>query len=335
MSTPRLPLRKSDGHKGTFGTVAIVGGCAAPPGTVGGAHMAGAPALAALGALRIGAGLARLACPAAVLPTAIGLVPSATGIVLPTDADGCIVAHEAAAVLDQLVESADAIVIGPGLGSGGERHTPAATAVEAISLRAIGQDQTPVVVDADALNALARVPELAREFRATAVLTPHPGEFRKLAAALNISHDPTDGTQRPLAAEVLAQRLGCVVVLKGAGTVVSDGQRTWICPNGHPCLATAGTGDVLAGSIGGLIAQFVKPPDPLMAGLSEQARAALGASSGNDPAAMDLFDAARAGVLVHALAGERWASAHHASAGLLAAELAGLLPACAESIRDK
>ncbi|MDQ7012334.1 MAG: NAD(P)H-hydrate dehydratase [Planctomycetota bacterium] len=337
MNTPRLPARPRDGHKGTFGTVAIVGGCAAPPDTVGGAHMAGAPALAALGALRIGAGLAKMVCPAAVLPTAIGLVPSATGIVLPTDADGCIVAHEAAAVLDQLVESADAIVIGPGLGSGGEHNTPSATAVEAIALRAIGQDLTPVVVDADALNALARVPDLAREFRATAVLTPHPGEFRRLAAALNISHDPTDptdATQRPLAAEALAQRLGCMVVLKGAGTVVSDGQRTWTCPNGHPCLATAGTGDVLAGAIGGLIAQFVKPPDPLMAGLSAQARAALGASSGNDPAAMDLFDAARAGVLIHALAGERWASAHHASAGLLAAELAGLLPVCAESIRD-
>ncbi len=334
MNSPRLPPRKRDGHKGTFGTVAIVGGCVAPPGVAGGAFMAGAPALAALGALRVGAGLATLVCPAAVLPTAIGLVPSATGLVLPTDADGCIVAHQAAAVLDQLSASADGVVIGPGLGSGGAHNTPAATAVEAVALRAVQQDRTPVVVDADALNALARIPELAREFRAAAVLTPHPGEFRRLAAAFNISHDPTDDAQRPHAAEALAQRLGCVVVLKGAGTIVSDGQRTWTCPHGHPCLATAGTGDVLAGAIGGLIAQFVTPPDPLMAGLSDRARVALGAAPGNDSAMLDLFDAARAGVLIHALAGERWASTHAASAGLLAAELAGLLPECAEAIRD-
>lgn len=334
MNAPRLPRRPTNGHKGTFGTVAIVGGCAASPDAAGAVQMVGAPALVALGALRVGAGRAKLACPAAVLPTAMGIAPSATGIVLPTDAQGRIVAHEAAAVLDQLAESGDAIVIGPGLGGGGAVNTPAAIAVEAIVLRAVGQDRTPVVVDADALSALARVPELSREFQATAVLTPHPGEFCRLAAAFNISHDPTDDAQRPLAAGELARRLGSVVVLKGAGTIVSDGQRTWTCPHGHPCLATAGTGDVLAGVIAGLVAQFVRVPDPLLTGLSAQARAALGATPDTNPAAMDLFDAARAGVLVHALAGERWASTRGASAGLLAAELAGLLPVVAESIRD-
>ena len=334
MNEPRLPRRSADGHKGTFGTVAVIGGCTTAE-SAGGSHMAGAPALVALGALRSGAGLAKLVCPVTVLPTAIGLAPSATGIVLPTDARGVIVAHEAAAVLDAVFAASDAVVIGPGLGGAGESDAPAATAVEAVSLRAVQQEEVPVVVDADALNALSRIPELSREFRAMAVLTPHPGEFRRLARALKIAHDPTDTAQRPLAAEALAQRLGCVVVLKGAGTVVSDGQRTWVCPHGHPCLATAGTGDVLSGVIAGLVAQWVRPPDPMLAKLPEQARRALGGASagGGDPT-LDLFDAARAGVLVHALAGERWAAAHDASAGLLAAELAALVPECAESIRD-
>ncbi|MFG0242035.1 MAG: NAD(P)H-hydrate dehydratase [Phycisphaerales bacterium JB054] len=332
MNEPRLPRRSAGGHKGTFGTVAVIGGCAASAESAGGSHMAGAPALVALGALRSGAGLARLVCPAAVLPTAIGLAPSATGIVLPTDTGGVIVAHEAAAVLDGVFATSDAVVIGPGLGGAGEGDEPAATAVEAVSLRAVQQEDVPVVVDADALNALARIPELSREFRAMAVLTPHPGEFRRLAAALKIAHDPTDAAQRPLAAEALAQRLGCVVVLKGAGTVVSDGQRTWVCAHGHPCLGTAGTGDVLAGVIAGLVAQWVRAPDPMLAKLPEQARRALAGASGAD-SALDLFDAARAAVLVHALAGERWAATHDASAGLLAAELAALVPVCAESIR--
>lgn len=333
MNEPRLPRRSADGHKGTFGTVAVIGGCTTAE-SAGGSHMAGAPALVALGALRSGAGLAKLVCPVTVLPTAIGLAPSATGIVLPTDVRGVIVAHEAAAVLDAVFAASDAVVIGPGLGGAGESDAPAATAVEAVSLRAVQQEDVPVVVDADALNALSRISELSREFRAMAVLTPHPGEFRRLARALKIAHDPTDTAQRPLAAEALAQRLGCVVVLKGAGTVVSDGQRTWVCPHGHPCLATAGTGDVLSGVIAGLVAQWVRPPDPMLAKLPEQARRALGgASAGGGDATLDLFDAARAGVVVHALAGERWAAAHDASAGLLAAELAALVPECAESIR--
>lgn len=295
--------------------------------------MAGAPALAALGALRVGAGLVKLLCPAGVLGTAIEIAPSATGIVLPTDAHGVIIRHEAAGVFDRIVGSARALVVGPGLG-GSEPETPAAEAVEALSLRAVQQDSVPVVVDADAINALSRVPELARECRAAAVFTPHPGEFRRIAVPLHIGHDPTDTDERPLAAESLAQRLGCIVVLKGAGTVVSDGQRTWTCPRGHACMATAGTGDVLSGVIGGLIAQFVRPHDPIMAALPERARLALSRAGAAASEGLDLFEAARAGVLIHALAGEAWADRHGASAGLLAAELADLIPECAESLRE-
>ncbi|VAX39655.1 NAD(P)H-hydrate epimerase / ADP-dependent (S)-NAD(P)H-hydrate dehydratase [hydrothermal vent metagenome] len=301
---PRLPARDPHGHKGTFGAIAVVGGSVS-----GGSMMTGAPALAALGALRAGAGLVRLVCPGPVLPGALMIAPSATGLVLPTDSNGAIVAHEAAALLDSVLGACDALAIGPGLGSEpGNRQ-----GIEAVVLRVVQQEERPVVVDADAINALARMPELARDFHARAILTPHPGEFRRLAEPLRVSLDPTDPAQRPAAAEAMAQKLGCIVVLKGAGTVVTDGYRTWVCPRGHPCLGTAGTGDVLTGVLAGLIGQEV------------------GQAAGSSP---DLFETARAGVLVHALAGERWAEQHGASAGLLATELADLLPPCVESIRE-
>ncbi len=315
---PCLPARDPLGHKGSFGTIAVIGGCVS-----GGAMMIGAPALAALGALRAGAGLARLVCPEPVLAGALAITPSATGVVLPTDSTGTIIAHEAAALLDSVFASCDALAVGPGLGS----DTEGSQGVEAVTLRAVMQDTLPVVVDADAINALAGIPELARDFRASAVLTPHPGEFRRLAGPLKITLDPTDPAQRPAAAQAMAQKLGCIVVLKGAGTVVTDGHRLWVCPRGHACLGTAGTGDVLTGVIAGLIGQGV-------AGCGTGVQAVSARGTGFQPVhTSDLFETARAGVLVHALAGERWAEQHKASAGLLASELADLIPGCAESIR--
>lgn len=301
---PALPKRDPAGHKGTFGTVVVFGGCAAP-----GLRMIGAPALAALGALRAGAGLARLALPAPVLDAALVIAPSATGLPLPVDAQGHLLVHEAIARLDEQASLASCLIAGPGLGPG--------EAARALSLRAIQQQDCPVVADADALNALAEIPELFRDFHARAVLTPHPGEFRRLARVFRITHDPADEHARPAAAAELAQRLGCVVVLKGKGTIVSDGHRHWICRAGHDCLATGGTGDVLAGVIAGIIAQFAAGP----------------ALPVTRPGALDLFDAARAGVHAHALASERWAAARRADAGLLAAELADELPPLIAAMR--
>jgi hydroxyethylthiazole kinase-like uncharacterized protein yjeF len=297
MNRPTLPQRPAAGHKGTFGTVSVVGGSCAD-----GARMIGAPALAGLGALRAGAGLVRLVMPNPILNAGIAMCPSATGIGLPVDGRGEVVAHEAAEVIDGVLMQSTCMAIGPGLGAN--------AGAAAISLRAVQQQDIPVVIDADAINNLAAVPELHRDFNAAAVLTPHPGEFRRLAQALRMTHDPVDPASRPLAAEALAQRLGCVAVLKGAGTVVSDGIQTWVCDRGHPCLGTAGTGDVLAGLIAGLIAQH-----------------------GTGPKAMPLFDLARAAVYAHAAAGERWAQSREASAGLLAQELADELPAVLESLR--
>ncbi len=316
---PQLPQRDPAGHKGVFGTVAVVGGCAS-----GGRRMVGAPALVALGALRGGVGLARLVTPRPVLNAALVIAPSATGVALPVDADGAIVAHEAAAVLDCVLADADCLVIGPGLGTD--------EGARVLALRSVQQDTVPVVVDADAINNLSQVPELWRDFRAPAVLTPHPGEYRRMAGPLRISADPTIPTGRIAGAEQMAQRLGCIVVLKGAGTVVSNGHRSWVCERGHACLATAGTGDVLAGLIGAIIAQFVPRPDPTVSALPEALRARVPV----DPRRpLSLFDAACLGVQAHALAGERWADARRADTGLLASELADLLPETLSSLRSR
>lgn len=300
---PRLPARPAAGHKGDFGSVAVVGGCARPQ------RMIGAPVLSARAALRSGAGLARLAMPSPIIDAGIMLLPSATGLALPVDEDSRIEGHLASAGIDRLVESCDALAIGPGLG----RFPDAGAGITSATLRAVQQETIPVIVDADALHALTRIPQLSADFRAAAVLTPHPGEYRALAAALQIKADPVQPAERVRAAELLAQRLGCIVVLKGAGSVVSDGHENWVCSRGHPCLGSGGTGDVLTGLIAGLAAQHVR--------IGVRGRG------------MSLFDAARLGVEIHARAGEEWATRNHASGGLLAEELADLLPEIVESFR--
>ncbi len=300
----KLPQRPADSHKGTFGTVAVVGGCA-----IAASRMIGAPVLSARAALRAGAGIARLAMPAPILDEGIGLLPSATGVSIPVDLDGRIEPHDASAIIDQMVGSCQCLVVGPGLGH--PSHSGPGTA--AAALRAVQQEEIPVVIDADALNALAQVPHLSADFHAAAVLTPHPGEFRTLAASLSIRADPVDPRARPAAAEALAQRLGCIVVLKGSASIVTDGHRTWTCGRGHPCLATAGTGDVLAGTIASLVAQNFRLSNPRPA--------------------IDLFSLACIAVDAHAAAGELWAKTNHAAAGLLAPELADLLPQSLEPYR--
>lgn len=300
---PLLPARDPAGHKGTFGTVAVIGGSARA------SRMIGAPALAALGALRAGAGLVKLVMPEPILDAALTIEPSATGVALPTGSDGDIIAHEAAAVLDRVLADAEAVVIGPGMG--------VTEATKAAVVRVVQQEETPVVVDADAINALAEIPDLHLDFRAPAILTPHPGEFHRIAAALRIKADPRREGERTEAAGALAQRLGCIVVLKGAGTVVSDGQQQWVCDSRNPALATAGTGDVLSGVIASIVAQHAAPAGPIPR-----------------PGRVDLFTAACAGVEAHARAAEAWRDAN-ATGGMLARELATGLPAAVDSLRAK
>lgn len=310
---PTLPARPSDSHKGTCGTVSIIGGSADAR-----SRMVGAPVLAALAALRTGAGLARLVMPDALINAGLTMCPSAIGMAMPTGPDG-VEPHIAAEIVDDLTETSNVLAIGPGLGT-----SPGARAA---TLRSMQQERIPVVMDADAINSLADIPEFFRDFHAAAILTPHPGEFKRLCAAMGLKQDLNLNASRSDACEQMAQRLGRIVVLKGSGTVVSDGHRTWTCTHGHPCLATAGTGDVLAGIIAGLVAQFSPSINVMLA----RARAPQLPLPTDRP--LDLFDAARLGVLIHALASERWAADHAATGGLLATDLLDFLPTIVEQFR--
>lgn len=276
--------------------------------------MIGGPALSARAALRAGAGLVRLVMPEPVLDAGLTIAPEATGVGLAVDHDGQIVGHLAAAALDEVMEDAACVVIGPGLGRG--------QGPSALALRAVAQDATPVIVDADAINALSEMPEVNRDFRAPAVLTPHVGEYERLAGAMGLESDPRKDARG--ASQRLAAVLGCVVVLKSSATAVSDGLRAWALDEPNPALATAGSGDVLAGVIGALIGQHCRRH--IGAGERTLTSERLGGLS--------LFDAARIAVTAHARAGRAWAERHGgATGGLLASDLLDELPAVLESLR--
>jgi len=281
--------------------VLVVGGQAASP-----QIMLGGPALAALGALRSGAGLAVLGVPEPLIGAVLTVAPSATGLALPVDERGCLVPSGVAELLDTHLPKVDAVAVGPAFGAGRSQQR--------IMVRLVGFADRPLIIDADGLNALAQVEQLHRDFRAAAVLTPHPGEYARLAKALGIEADPVEPAGRPDAAEQLARRLGCVVVLKGPGTIVTDGLTTWTNTTGNVALATAGTGDVLTGVIAGLAAQYFRP-----------ASAAGGLS---------LLDCARLGVHLHGLAADLW-SARCGLAGMLATDLLDEIPAAVARLRDR
>lgn len=307
-----FPVRDRDGHKGTFGTVVVVGGCAmglgAHPhaGDAGARVMFGGPVLCARAALRAGCGLVDLAMPAPLVPGALAALESATAHALPVSQSGELDPSECAAVLDPVLSRATALAIGPGLGGG--------DAVAQVVVRLLARDTLPVVVDADALNALAATPRFDLDFRAPAILTPHPGEFGRLASALGL---PALGDHPPPAelhgaAASLAQRLGAVVVLKGSRTTVSDGISTWSAHAGSPALATGGSGDVLTGICASIVAQF---------GPGSRARS------------LSMLDCARWAVIVHGMAALRW-SASHGQAGMLAQELCDSVPEALEEARQ-
>jgi hydroxyethylthiazole kinase-like uncharacterized protein yjeF len=296
ISLPKLPHRPDDGHKGTFGTVGIIGGSNGAPGTKGDpesirARMIGAPALAAMGATRAGCGLVKIAAPDAILNTVLTLAPNATGYPI---------LNNTREVLERLASESDSIVIGPGLGTD-------EIAIELV--RSASQLQPSIrckslLIDADGLNAFTQLDPLPSSFALPVILTPHPGEAERLLSAYALDGNPSgDHDDRIHTCSVLAQHLGCIVVLKGKGTVVSDGKQTWTCKHGHPCLATGGTGDVLSGMIASLAAQCIDHPR------------------------VDLFSSTCIAVEAHAQAGVRWAEFHQTSAGLNPQDLAEHIPA--------
>jgi NAD(P)H-hydrate epimerase len=249
--------------------------------------MAGAPALAARGALRAGAGLVTIAVPACVQDVVAGFLAEATTLGLP-DADGALSAG-AADALSGALERADAVVVGPGLG----RAPGTVTAVRAL-LEASGK---PVVLDADGLHAFRGDLSALASRRAPTVLTPHEGE----AAALLAVERRNGGVDRTAWARRIATVARAVCVLKGPGTVVTDGRRVHVATAGGPLLATGGTGDVLSGAIAAFLAT-------------------------GDGTLSFALDAARLAVHVHGAAGDRLARTR-GDRGTLASEVADALPA--------
>ncbi|MCZ6837543.1 MAG: NAD(P)H-hydrate dehydratase [Planctomycetota bacterium] len=306
---PNLPPRPESGHKGTFGTVCVLGGQAAVPRV-----MIGGPAFSALGALRSGCGLAILAVPEPIMNSSIEIAPSATGLALPIDEYGQLKPSETARLLDAHASRIDCLAVGPGLGEG--------EAQQQIVMRLISQDHHPLVLDADAINAMAQVPEFRADFHSPAILTPHPGEYQRIASGLGIETDPADPDSREEAARNLASQLGCVVVLKGKQSVVSDGVKTWVNSSGGPALATAGTGDVLTGLISGFVAQFFKRT------LGLGSRQITPSQQGG----LSLFECAQLGVFVHGKASDAW-SETHGDAGMLATDLLDHVPGVLNDMR--
>jgi len=264
-----LPSPGADSHKWSSGCL-VVGGSSG---------MVGAPLLAGSAALRCGAGMVVCAVPGL---SAAGQVSGRELVAraLPATAEGALAEDAAVAVLKEVARYG-AVAIGPGLG-----RDPA---TQAAIRRIVMEADVAMVIDADALNAIAVDPSVLESRRAAglppAVLTPHAGEYERLAGR------PV-GDDRVAAARELAGRLHAIVLLKGPATVIAapDG-RAVVNRTGGPALATAGTGDVLTGVIGGLVAQGVDPFDAAATGAYVHGRAAEAAPAAPDIVASDLVRA--------------------------------------------
>jgi NAD(P)H-hydrate epimerase len=235
---PDLPARARDAHKGDFGHVLVVGG------SVG---LTGAPCMAARAAQRAGAGLVTVGLPASLNVVAEVKLTSAMSLPLPEAEEGALGEAAADHVLD-LAARFDAVALGPGAGR--------APGVVRAMLRLAERLPGPVVVDADGLNALSTRMEVLRLAQGPRILTPHPGEMARL---LGFGGPGAVQADRVGTAVRFAAARGAVVVLKGAGTIVTDGERLFANPTGNPGMATGGTGDVLTGLVAGLLCQGLAP----------------------------------------------------------------------------
>jgi NAD(P)H-hydrate epimerase len=270
-----MPRRPRAAHKGDYGHVLAVAGA---PG------YAGAAAMAARAAVRSGAGLVSVLTPASVASVVAGLAPEAMVHAGACDAQGCLAAN----ALDEWgreLSDFDAVLAGPGLTAGAATRA----VLEALLEKSAG----PLVVDADALNVCAGDPEVLASRKIPIVITPHPGELARLLSCSppDVQHDRAGMARRA------AEATGATVVLKGAGTLVTEnGRRMHINLSGNPGMAAGGTGDVLSGLLAGLLAQRIAP-----------------------------FDAARMAVHVHGRAGDN-AAWRASQAGLAATDLIEEIP---------
>ena len=274
---PELPARPNDGHKGTFGKALIVAGSRG---------MSGAACLSGLGALRGGAGLVTLAIPAGILSVVASVEPSYLTVPLSEDSQGRI-SSGALRELLALAAASSAVACGPGWGTSSDLQSVVHTIYTELS--------KPLVIDADALNCLAKNPRgiPVENIPGPRVLTPHPGEFARLIR----SDTATVQKNRESLAVEFAAKHNVVLLLKGHETLITDGSRVAVNTTGNSGMATGGTGDVLTGLITALLAQDLPP-----------------------------FEAAQLGAHLHGLAGDL-AAADLTRPGLIASDLPRYLPA--------
>ena len=281
-----LPKRPPDANKGSFGRVLVVAGSI---------NYIGAAYLACSGAIRVGAGLVTLATARSLQPILASKLTETTYLPLPESRSG-VISPGAAKLIHQQIDHYDVLLIGCGLG-----QDPAAIRFITATILRSRQSLPPLVLDADALNTLARIPNWWQQLASNAILTPHPGEMARLAG-ISVSEVQSG---RVGIARKLAQERHKTIVLKGAYTIIAtpDGKAK-ISPIANPGLASAGTGDVLTGAIAGLVAQ----------GLS-------------------LSDAAVLGVYLHGDAGER-VKARLGDAGMIATDLLPELPLVLKQLKE-
>ena len=220
-----LPDRKCDAHKGDFGRILLL---------CGSRGFTGAAALAAMGALRSGAGLVYLGVPESIY--AIEAVKLTEAIVFPLPDEGGKLSTDAVAEVLERLPQMDAVLIGCGLGQSEGTYLVTRAVLE--------NAKCPVVVDADGINVLAKHKDILRERHYPTILTPHAGEFARLGGG-----DPV----------TFAKDTDCILLLKGHRTVITDSEQIYVNQTGNPGMAVGGSGDVLAGIIVSLIGQGIEP----------------------------------------------------------------------------
>jgi NAD(P)H-hydrate epimerase len=233
---PKLAKRASDVHKGDFGHVLVVAGSRG---------MSGAAIMAGSAALRGGAGLVTVAVPESIWPIVAGANPAL--MTAPLHDHLGRLGEDALRPLMDVVQRADVVVLGPGLGK--------SDSLAQLVTQFVAVCATPMVIDADGLNGLGVNPIALKGAAGPRILTPHPGEFARLT---NRKAEELRSPREQLAND-FARDFGVTLVLKGRATFVTDGTEQYRNATGNPGMATAGTGDVLAGLIGALVGQGLAP----------------------------------------------------------------------------
>ena len=227
-----LPDRKLDSHKGDFGRILLL---------CGSEGYTGAAALSAMGALRSGAGLVYLGVPRCIY--AIEAVKLTEPIVFPLPDEGGTVSVHALRQVLSLLPKMDAVLIGCGLGQSDKTRSVVKAVLENAAC--------PVVLDADGINVLATHKDILRGRKAPTILTPHDGEFARLGGTIE--------EDRMASAAAMASDLGCIMLLKGHRTCITDGHTGYINTTGNPGMAVGGSGDLLSGIIVSLLGQGLAP----------------------------------------------------------------------------